>query len=78
MMYIEKWRRLENLFEELLNLSAEFLSSEEIQEVREFVDANEFGIAMDTYKDIVGGRSLGADVDAIVREIINEFGNHTL
>jgi hypothetical protein len=44
---------IEHLFIELLDSVAAVFSEQELHEVREFIEANEYGIALQTFIDIV-------------------------
>ena len=46
------WETLGNLIKELLTLSQDSFSKSEIKEVEEYLDKNEFGIAVMTYMGI--------------------------
>lgn len=46
------WETLNNLITELLNLSKDTFSKSEIKEVEDYLNKNEFGIAVMTYMGI--------------------------
>jgi len=48
----EHWAKLDKLIHELLTLSKDTFSEKEIKEVKEYLDKNEFGIALMTYMGI--------------------------
>ena len=43
---------IENLFANLIRLSDGIFREEEVKEVNEFIDAGEYGLALQTYRDI--------------------------
>lgn len=52
-MINQNYNEIENLLLDLLNLVARIFSKNEIQEVQDFIDVGEYGLALETFVDII-------------------------
>ena len=65
------YKNLENLLVRLLALLSEKFSNTEVQEVQEFIDVGEYGLALETLVDIVdeGSKQITSEVLILVKEL---------
>ena len=65
------YKNLENLLVRLLALLSEIFSNTEVQEVQEFIDVGEYGLALETLVDIVDEESkqITSEVLILVKEL---------
>lgn len=64
---------IEKSFSQLLTLLAATFSDAEVSEVREFIDAGEYGLALETLVDIVveEGKRISAEEAKLVYEMVD-------
>lgn len=67
------YQRIEKLFSQLLTLLAATFSDAEVSEVREFIDAGEYGLALETLVDIVleEGKRISTEEAKLVYELVD-------
>lgn len=61
-----QYERIERLLTDLLNLVNDDFSTAELQEVQDFIDVNEYGIALQTFVAIVLDRNIKIPEHAVV------------
>lgn len=69
------YQRIEKLFSRLLALITPTFSEAEVTEVREFIDAGEYGLALETLADIVIDESkrISTEEAKLVYELADEM-----
>lgn len=70
------FRELESRLAHLLELSASALQKTELDEVRRFTEACEYGLALETFVDIVAeeNKQISAAAASVVYELVDTMG----